>query len=308
MKILITGGAGFIGHHVARTLSKNAEIIILDDLSSGKKERLESIPCKLICGHVEDSKLVLQAAKECDAIIHLAAFLSVAESIQKPAACIETNILGTLHVLEASRLQPKKPHVILASSSAVYGATSSSIQSEEMSCAPMSAYAASKYQAEMLCHFYHQTYGVPTSILRFFNVYGPGQSFEGAYAAAIPKWVNHAIKGESITLFGDGSQTRDFIHVRDIVQAIELLLKPPYSSHAEGPFNIGGGEVISMRYLAEKIIQTAQSNSKIVYQPQRSGEVIHSCANISRIQKLGFTPQVTLQDGLKELVATMRAQ
>ena len=298
MKILITGGAGFIGHHVARMLAEKAEIVVLDDLSSGRPERLNSIPCRLIQAHMEDLKAVIEAAQGCDGIIHLAAFMNVAESIDRPTACFESNILGMLHALEASRVQEKKPHVIFASSSAVYGRADSHVQSEETPCVPRSAYGASKLHAEKLGQFYHEAYGVPVSILRFFNVYGPGQSADGAYAAVIPRWMAQAARGEPLVLFGDGSQTRDFVHVNDVVRAIEFLIRMP---EAAGPFNVGTNKAISMTDLAQRILRVTKSRSQILYQPARTGEVVHSCADITRLRALGFTPKVTLQDGLAEL-------
>jgi UDP-glucose 4-epimerase len=303
MKILVTGGAGFIGSHIVSALARRAEIVVLDNFKSGNPERLKHVNCRIVEGDVRDQTFVQKISEGCPWIIQLAALVKVAESMQYPMECFQINTLGTLQILEAAR-HHRIPKVIVASSAAIYGDSPVSPKTETQTPQPRSPYAISKLDGEYLCDLFRETFGVATAALRFFNVYGSGQDPNSDYAAVIPQFIQRALNHQNLVIYGEGSQTRDFIHVSDVARAIELV----GDSATTGVFNLGYGQAVSIRQLAEKIIAFSGSNSTISYEPERSGDVKHSLANIAKIQAIGFQPHISLDEGLRQTLQAFRAQ
>jgi UDP-glucose 4-epimerase len=219
MTVLITGGAGFIGSHLAAHFKGQAAVRILDNFRSGHRRNWEGIDAELIEGDILDPAVLRRAVHGVDYVFHLAAMVSVPESVQHPLECEQINGLGTLRVLEeAAHAGVKK--LFFASSAAVYGDNPVVPKTEMMTPEPKSPYAITKLLGEHYCQFFREEGRLPTVCLRFFNVFGPGQNPKGAYGAAVPVFVERALRGEVLTVYGDGGQTRDFIGVHDIVAAI----------------------------------------------------------------------------------------
>ena len=238
MKVLVTGGAGFIGSHIVEHFQDHAEVRVLDNLCSGFKRNLSGLRCKFIQGSILDRQLVRQAIKGVDYIFHLAAMISVPESMQKPVECAETNTIGTLVVLEeAARAKVKK--LVLSSSAAIYGDNPVVPKIETMLPEPKSPYAISKLDGEFYCRMFAAEGRLQTACLRYFNVFGPRQNPRSQYAAAVPIFIDRALKNKPITIFGDGEQTRDFIYVQDVVAANVFFAT---QSPATGVFNVACGQ------------------------------------------------------------------
>jgi UDP-glucose 4-epimerase len=294
MRILITGGAGFIGRHIAEHFQGRAEVRVLDNLSSGFKSNLSGLKCQLNIGSILDRDLVKETMKGVDFVFHLAAMVSVQRSMQKPNECTEINAEGTAIVLEeAARARVKK--VIFSSSAAIYGDNLAVPKIESMPAEPKSPYAASKYEAERYCHSFADEGRLPTVCLRCFNVFGPYQNRKSEYAAVVPAFLEKAIRNEPITIFGDGRQTRDFIFVKDVVAANAFFA---LQSAATGIFNLGCGRRIAITDLALTIRNLTKSSSTIDYSPERPGDVKHSVASMDKVQEAGFRPVCDLVGGL----------
>ncbi|MBU0677740.1 MAG: NAD-dependent epimerase/dehydratase family protein [Verrucomicrobia bacterium] len=303
MRILVTGGAGFIGSHIVEhfnTESPATEVVVLDNLSTGNIKNLEGRAVTFIEGDVTDRDAVQTAMDGCEFVFHLAAMVSVIESMDNPTGCIETNVQGTLKVMKtASEAGVKK--VIFSSSCAVYGDTEELPLRETTPPRPLSPYALSKWDGEQLMLMFRDVWGVDCGLMRYFNVYGPRQNPQSDYAAAIPIFITRALNGDDINIYGDGSQTRDFVYVKDVVRAnVHMMHSGP------GPFNVGTGESISIQTLAEQIAARTGSSSSIVNVAPRPGEVLHSCSNIDALKKSGLNPSVTLSEGLDATIAYFR--
>lgn len=280
-RILITGGAGFIGSHLAEALVQyNAQVTILDNLSSGNLNNLAQIK-----NHITFHEGDIRSAKTCnlvtqnqDIIFHEAAFVSAAESIEKPYDCYEINIDGTLNILNAA-YKNKVNKLIFASSAAVYGNTNQ-ICHEELICQPESPYGASKLTGEKYCQMYAQNYGLQTLSLRYFNVWGERQDPHNGYAAALAKFKNQMAQNLPITIYGDGQQTRDFIHVSQIVQAnLVLAMLPPTYLNGQ-PVNIATGKSNTLLEMIEKLkLEYPNYEPKLKFAPARSGDIKYSSAN-----------------------------
>lgn len=295
MKFLITGGAGFIGSHLANQLAPKGEVVILDDLSSGRQSNLAGIPCRLIRGSVLETEKLHDALSGVTHVFHLAAMVSVPESVQKPARCREMNVEGTRRVLE-SAAQAGVQRVVLASSCAVYGNEPTLPKTESLPPAPLSPYAESKWEGEKLCALAP----LPAVALRFFNVYGPRQDPQGPYAAAVPKMIQAALAGSPLTIHGDGQQTRDFVFVNDVVAALNHVAM---HSSCEGVYNVGSGHSVSILDLARTILAVTGSGSRIEHSPARAVDVRHSSASIQRLQSTGWKPAYTLASGLQKTIS-----
>lgn len=295
MKILITGGAGFIGSHIAELyLRKASEIRILDNLRTGYRHNLKALNHTFIEGSITDRALVKQAVHGIDYIFHLAALVSVPESMAKPSECVDINVHGLLNVLEeASSAGVRK--LVFASSAAVYGDNPLVPKLETMIPEPKSPYAITKLDGEFYLGMFQQMGKLETAAIRFFNVFGPRQDPKGAYAAAVPIFIEKAVNNENITIFGDGGQTRDFIYVKDIAGALAFAAE---TAGVTGVFNAGYGGQITINDLAAAIISAAGSSSKILFAPERPGDVRHSRACSAKLRRAGWTPQFSLQDGL----------
>ena len=296
MKVLITGGAGFIGSHIAEHYQGIAEEIrVLDNLRTGYKKNLDGLKVTFIEGSITDRELVAKAVEGVDYIFHMAAMVSVPESVQKPRETVDLNVNGLLTVLEeATKAGVKK--VVLASSAAIYGDNPTVPKVETMYPEPKSPYGITKLDGEYYMDMYRTSGQVNTGCCRFFNVFGPRQDPKGAYAAAVPIFMEKALKGEDITVFGDGEQTRDFIYVKDIVGGLTFVAEHP---EVTGVYNVGYGGQITINDLANIIIEAAGSSSKVVHLPERPGDVKHSRSCADKLRNAGWAPKHTLEEGLK---------
>jgi len=299
MSILITGGAGFIGSHVVRALiDADYDVRVLDDLSTGSLENLADLEVKFQQGDICNRTQISAAVQDVETVLHFAAFISAPDSVSQPEACYETNILGSLNVLRAA--QQAGVRVVLASSAAVYGDTEGAIP-EDAQKNPASPYAVSKLAMEETARLFTRTYGLETVCLRFFNVYGPRQSPDSAYAAVIPQFINDLEQGRGITILGDGEQTRDFIFVDDVAQACLVAMDHPDA--AGGTFNIAGGLSISILELTRILQGFYPGAREVQFGPSRPGDVRDSLASIEQAQAtLGYRPQTAFEDGLAKTV------
>jgi UDP-glucose 4-epimerase len=302
MKVLITGGSGFIGSHIAEYFQGKAEVYILDNLKSGHRKNLKDFDVKFFENSIQDRKVVREVMQGVDYVFHLAAMVSVAESMFKPIECAQVNVEGFLNVLEeAAAAKVKK--VCLSSSAAIYGNNPTVPKIESMIPEPKSPYAITKLDGEYYCNFFSMERKLPTTCLRYFNVFGPRQDPKSQYAAAVPIFIEKALKNEPLIIFGDGEQTRDFVYVKDVVEVnVHAAMNPTM----EGVFNVGYGTSLSINDLARKIIELTNSKSEIQYRPERAGDVKHSRAACEKIQSTGFRPKGTLEAGLRETIASMR--
>jgi len=302
MKILITGGAGFIGSHIVEAFQGRAEILVFDNLRTGKRSNLEGLEHQFINGDIEDAAGLRGALAGVDQVFHLAALVSVPESMAKREDCVRINALGTLHVLRAAAEAGVKK-LVLASSAAVYGNNPASPKNEAMRPEPLSPYAVTKLDGEFYCDMFAREGWLQTAALRFFNVFGPRQDPASAYAAAVPIFIRQALAGNPLTVYGDGSQTRDFVFVRDIVRALEFCVA---TEGVTGVFNCGYGESISINDLIGIIIRETGSSSEVTHQPARDGDVLHSCSDPSKLLAAGWCPGQGLATGLAETITAFR--
>ncbi|MEO7978112.1 NAD-dependent epimerase/dehydratase family protein [Flavobacterium sp.] len=296
-KYVITGGAGFIGSHIAEHLSQEGhQVTILDSLRTGFENNLNGLNVDFVKGDIRDENLVNELVSGASGVFHLAALVSVPESLLKIRECIEINTIGTINILEAAKnnLDCK---VVLSTSAANYGNNPVSPKVETMSPEPMTPYAITKLDGEYYLKMYLDQYQVPTASLRYFNVFGPRQNPESAYAAAVPIFINKALQNEPITIYGDGSQTRDFIYVKDVVKANILA-----SQKGDETYNVALGYSTSVLELAEKIIKITNSKSQIKFLDERPGDIKHSKANPEKFNQLGFKPEYTIDKALEETI------
>lgn len=293
MNILITGGAGFIGSHLADYLVKEHNVTVLDDFSTGKRTNIPDA-VSVIEGSILDAELLGKVFADVDHVFHQAAVVSVADSMQNPHRTFDVNTIGTLNVLKASTSNDVKK-VVLASSAAVYGNNPVNPKHESMIPEPKSPYAISKLDGEYLLKMFSDEYGLKTTSFRYFNVYGPRQDASSPYSGVISLFVKRALAGDDIVINGDGMQTRDFVYVGDVVRANELALK-----HGDGEvFNVGTGSSITVNELAKRIIEITDSQSSIVYGDMRAGDVRYSEADISAIGDIGYSAKTSVVDGLR---------
>ncbi len=299
MKVLVTGGAGFIGSHIVEHFQGKAEEIrVLDNLRSGYRENLHGLEHVFIEGSITDRAVVREAVEDIDYIFHMAAMISVPESMGKPIECVEINTTGTLVMLEEAATAGVKK-MCFSSSAANYGDNPVVPKVETMLPEPKSPYAITKLDGEYYCEMFSREGKLATGVMRYFNVFGPRQDPGSAYAAAVPIFIDKAAKGETIAIFGDGEQTRDFIYVKDIVAANVFLAMndtPP------GFFNVAYGGRLTINDLARKIIELTGSSSKIEYAEERAGDVRHSMASVEKIMATGFRPTSSFDEGLEETI------
>jgi UDP-glucose 4-epimerase len=302
MKILITGGSGFIGSHLAEHFNGLATVRVLDNLRTGHRRNLAGLDVEFIEGSILDRNQVERAMDGIDYVFHLAALVSVPESVLAPQECTELNVTGFVNVLEAAAEHGVRK-VVLSSSAAVYGDNPEVPKRETMAPEPRSPYAVTKLVGEYYCQLFAETRGLETVALRFFNVFGPRQDPKGAYAAAVPIFFQQALAHTPITIHGDGGQTRDFIYVKDIVAANIFAATTPGLT---GVFNAGYGGQVTILELAHRIIALCGSRSEIRHAPPRAGDVRHSRADISKLLDAGFVPRGTLDSGLAAMAALLR--
>jgi len=303
MRILVTGGAGFIGSHIVEHFQGLAEVVVLDDFRSGHRRNLAGRDHRLVEGSILDRAKLDEAMRGVDQVYHLAAMISVPESMLKPRECVELNATGTLHVLEAAAAA-RVGKVVLASSAAIYGDNPTVPKVETMLPEPKSPYAVTKLDGEHYLEMFRREHGLATAALRFFNVFGPRQDPRSPYAAAVPIFIEKALRGEPIGIFGDGEQTRDFIYVKDIVGALTFAAATPAVT---GAYNVGYGRKMTVKELAQEVIRLTGSASKIEHRPERLGDVKHSLASADKLRATGWTPRYTVAEGLDATVAYFRS-
>lgn len=307
MRALVTGGAGFIGSHVAQALVEEGwDVSILDDLSTGSEHNLQEIPrgFTFIKADVRDAGAVSRATEGTDAVFHLAAQVSVPLSVERPTLTYEVNAIGTVNLLEACVAAGTR-RVVFSSSCAVYGDSEALPKREEMLPEPLSPYAATKVAGEHLMAMYHRLHGLETVSLRYFNVFGPRQDPASEYAAVIPKFVERMAAGERPVIFGDGRQTRDFIYVRNVADA---NLAASRCAGATGQvLNIGSGESIDLLRLASEINSVLGTSLDPEHSEPRPGDILHSSCALDRAREvLGWEPRIGLAEGLRLTTARSR--
>jgi UDP-glucose 4-epimerase len=305
MKYLITGGAGFIGSHIARALlTQGAEVRILDNFSSGKRENLKGLEVEIIEGDLRDASCVAEAVRGVEIIFHEAAFVSVPESMEKPQECFDVNITGTSILFEAARKSGVK-RAVIASSAAVYGDSNAMPLVEDTPLKQLSPYAVSKRVDELYAELYTRSFGFEVAALRYFNVYGPRQRPDSMYAAAVPIFIRRMLDNKPITIFGDGGQSRDLINVRDVVQANLLAARHPA---APGQiFNVCTGIETRLLDLLDILYKIFPNAPRHIHAEPRVGDIYRSIGTPSKAMNiLEFRPQITLADGIKESVEEMR--
>ncbi len=303
---LVTGGAGFIGSHLVRALLEAGdEVRVLDDFSTGLRENLPDHPrLRLYEGDVRDAALVAKAVRGVERVFHLAAMVSVPQSMEEPLRCLDVNERGTVALLDAAR-RAGVQRVVLASTCAVYGDTDRLPIAETCPPAPLSPYAASKWTNEVYADLYTRVFDLPVVALRFFNVYGPRQRPDSPYAAAIPIFISRMLRGEPPTVFGDGHQQRDFVFVGDVVRA--LLLASESEAAAGRAFNVCTGEAVSVLALLAALAELLPDAPPPVFAPPRPGDIYRSLGDPTlAAQVLGFRAEVSLLDGLRQTVEWMQ--
>lgn len=306
MKALVTGGAGFIGSNLVRLLiERGHHVVVLDDLSSGHKKNLHTFPMiQFIEGSVCDERAVSEAINKVEVIFHLAASVGNARSLSDPFADSETNVLGTLRILEAARRHHVRK-VVVSSSAAIFGELKTLPIREDHRVEPETPYGVSKLAEEKMSMAYSKLYGFEVACLRYFNVYGVNQRYD-AYGNVIPIFVHRSLQDQPMTIFGDGEQTRDFINVRDVARA---NLAAAEKIGASGAFNLASGTSVTINKLAEMIRLECWPKARIEYGPLRKGDVRDSLADLSAAHAaFGFQPTVHLAEGLKEYVQWVRQE
>ena len=304
MKVVVTGGAGFIGSNLAEELLKKHEVTVIDNLSTGRIENLDQIMNRInfIEGSITDLDLLKEAFSGSDTVFHQAAIPSVQRSVDNPIASNEANVEGTLKVLVAARDCGVRK-VVYASSSSAYGDTPTLPKHEDMKPNPMSPYAISKLAGEYYCRVFSEVYGLKTASLRYFNVYGPRQNPESQYAAVIPRFITRVLANSPPVIYGDGKQTRDFTFVKDVVKANILAMESP----AQGVFNIACAKRVSLNELAGKIMKITGIRIDPIYEEPRQGDVRDSLADITEARReLGYEPDFDLDSGLEETIKWFR--
>ncbi len=299
-RVLVTGGAGFIGSHLVSALvERGDEVVVLDDLSTGFRRNLSGTNAEVIEGDIRDRGLVEEVISGCELVFHHAAMISVPRSMKDPFSCYDINLIGSLNVLWAAHRVGVR-RVVLASSSAVYGEVKGPVK-ENGAKQPQSPYACSKLAMEEAAQMFSREYGLETVCLRYFNVYGPRQSPDSPYAAAIPLFIQAMIDGQSPVIYGDGCQTRSFIHVEDVARANMLAAEKPDA--AGGIFNIAGNGSISINQLIETITKLIPGTPEPVFDDPRPGDIRFSDADTHKVhQALGYRPEIVLEEGLKNTI------
>lgn len=303
----MTGGAGFIGHHlVRRLLSQGCEVRVIDDLSTGDIRRLEPVldRIRFFKGSITDEGLLSDALAGADTVFHQAAIPSVARSVAEPLRCHQANATGTL-ILLATALKAGVRRVVYAGSSSAYGDTPVLPKVESMVPRPLSPYAVSKLAGEHYCQVYHNVHGLETVVLRYFNVFGPGQDPDSNYAAVIPRFISLARRGESPVINGDGEQTRDFTYIDNVVQANMRAATTTADRVGGRVFNVGCGDRISVNRLWTEVRAIVGAQGvEALNGPARPGDVRDSLADLTAIREaMGYEPGVELREGLERTVA-----
>jgi nucleoside-diphosphate-sugar epimerase len=297
---LVTGGAGFIGSSiVAELVRRREDVRVLDNFYSGKRENLEDVikNIELVEGDIRDLGLLRKVTKGCDYVLHQGALRSVPKSLKDPISYDEVNVRGTLNVLIASS-EAKVKRVVFASSSSLYGDSEKLPQREDHIPQPVSPYAASKLAGEHYCRVFSKSYGLEAVALRYFNVFGPRQSLESEYAVVIPKFITCMLKDEQPPIHGDGTQSRDFTYIDNVVEA--NLIAATRKGIAGEAFNVALGKAYTLLELVKTINEILNKDIKPKFIPPRAGDVKHTLSDITKMKKLlGLEPKVDFVLGLR---------
>jgi UDP-glucose 4-epimerase len=306
MRTLVSGGAGFIGSHIVEELLRRGDTVrVLDNFSSGKHENLSAIKgdLQILEGDLRNADILRSAVLDVELVFHLAAFVSVPQSMLDPETCFAVNVGGTVNLLEASR-QAGVRKVVISSSTAVYGDTIVFPTTEETPLSPLSPYALSKQVNELYARLYTHTLGLPVTALRYFNVYGPRQRPDSDYAAAIPIFVRKLVAGDPITIYGDGKQSRDFIFVKDVVRANLLAGESDAAGEA---YNICTGRETDLLTLLEELSEISPHQPEVCFEPPRPGDIYRSAGSPEKAAlRLGFRAETSLANGLAQTIDWMK--
>jgi UDP-glucose 4-epimerase len=306
VKVLVTGGAGFIGSHIAeRLLALGHEVRVLDNFATGRRSNLSGFRdgVELIEGDIQSYERAHKAVRGCEVVFHEAALPSVPRSIQDPLTSNATNVIGTLNILLAARDEGVR-RVVYASSSSAYGRNPVLPKHEELAAEPISPYATAKLAAEGYCRSFTAVYGLETVALRYFNVFGPRQDPLSEYAAVIPRFITALAAGESPVIFGDGEQSRDFTYIDNVVDANVLAIDAP--DVAGRTINVACGQRVSLNELVTELQSLLGTSVEVAYAAPRSGDVKHSLADITRARELlGYEPGVDLREGLRRTITSL---
>ncbi len=295
-KFVITGGAGFIGSNLAKSLSKDNDVLVIDDLSAGKMENLAGLDVRFLKGSLTDQMLLKEAFEGADCVFHQAAIASVKKSVEDPARTNAAGIDGTLNVLIAAR-DTGVGRVVQASSAAVYGSSPVLPKKEDMLPEPLSPYAVSKLAAEHYARVFLELYGLKTVSLRYFNVFGPKQDPSSEYSGVISRFISAILNDKQPVIYGDGEQTRDFVYVNDVVSANILA-----SRALPGVYNIACAKSISLNTLVAVIGNILEKPVVPRYESARAGDIKHSLADINRAKGMGYIPKYDLKEALIETI------
>jgi len=307
-KVLVTGGAGFIGSHVVdRLVTAGYTVRVLDNLSTGKLDNIQrhisSGKVELVKGDIRDASTVKESLDGVDNVLHFAALVSVPLSIENPNLTFDINLLGTLNLLRAS-VEKQVDRFVFISSCAVCGDPESLPVTEQTRTNPISPYADSKLLGERYTLGFSERQLLDAVVLRFFNVYGPRQTMND-YSGVITRFLERCSQKQPLTIYGDGSQTRDFVNVTDVASAVLASIESGVKSEV---FNVGSGKTTTINELAKTIIELSGADSKICYEKSRIGDIKHSYADISKAQKLlSYTPKVSLKSGLQTMLEEKKA-
>jgi nucleoside-diphosphate-sugar epimerase len=307
MKVLVTGGAGFIGSHIAeRLVGGGHSVAVLDNFSSGRRENLRTFDAEVFEGDIRDGSKVREAMKGRDLVFHEAAIVSVPYSVEHPLETHDVNILGTLQILEAARHAGVR-RVVFASSAAIYGDEPTLPKVESMLPTPIAPYGVEKVTAEHYLRTWSTIYGVETVALRYFNVFGPRQDPGSPYSGVISIFVNRALAGRPLTIFGDGRASRDFVYVGDVVDAnLAAATREGVSGEV---FNVARGAKTTLDELAAMLGRIAGRELVVEHAAPRVGDIVESWANVAKAKiRLGFEANVGVEAGLRELVKYVRAE
>jgi nucleoside-diphosphate-sugar epimerase len=303
LKVLVTGGGGFIGSHlVERLLRDGHEVRALDNFTTGRRENLDELNehVELVEGDIQSYERAHTAVRGCEIVLHQAALPSVPRSVRDPLTSNASNVIGTLNVLLAARDSDVR-RVVFASSSSVYGANPALPKREDLQSIPISPYAVAKLAAEGYCQSFWHVYALETVALRYFNVFGPRQDPRSEYAAVIPKMIIAALEGSSLTIFGDGEQTRDFTYVDNVAHANLLAMEA--ANVAGEVFNVAVGERVSLNTLLQLVAEATGREIEAEHAAARPGDVRHSVADVAKARScLGYEPRVTLTEGLRRTI------
>ena len=310
--MLVTGGAGFIGSHlVERLLTDGARVRVLDNFSAGTRANLPFAAkfrgrLEVVRGDIRNRAAVERAARGARVVYHQAAMRSVPRSVKDPLGANENNVTGTLNVLEAAR-RCRVPRVVYASSSSVYGARPELPKREEQPPAPISPYAVSKAAGEQYAAVWTRLYGVQTVGLRYFNVFGPRQDPKSEYAAVIPRFILWGLKGKPLEVHGDGTQSRDFTYIDNVVEANLLAAQAPEAGGEV--FNVGCGERVSLLEIVAKLEAILGRRLERRHTPPRAGDVPHTLADVGRAKRLlGYSPHVPFDEGFRRTVEYFKGE